>query len=130
MRRAGVTPRGRPGGADGDAAFDAKYVVKGDADFARKLLSPEQRERLLRLQEAGGYVWVISGGLVELGGPLPTDSAGLKRFLEQCDSVLEGWRERSRHEADCRVLALLAFSLLRKGQSPRNGLPPIQEPCS
>jgi len=27
---------------------------------------------------------------VELGGPLPTDSAGLKRFLEQCDSVLEG----------------------------------------
>jgi hypothetical protein len=80
---------GEPALPTGDAAFDAKYVVKGDADFARKLLSPEQRERLLRLQEAGGYVWVVSGGLVELGGPLPSDSAGLKRFLEQCDSILD-----------------------------------------
>ncbi|HEV3026953.1 MAG TPA: hypothetical protein VG457_05230 [Planctomycetota bacterium] len=80
---------GVPAVPTGDAAFDARIVVKGDADFARKLLSSEQRERLLRLQEAGGYVWAISGGIVELGGPLLTDSAGLKRFLELCDSILD-----------------------------------------
>ncbi|HVR86740.1 MAG TPA: hypothetical protein VMU54_20625 [Planctomycetota bacterium] len=73
----------------GDAAFDAKFVVKGDPAFARKLLDPEQRERLLRLQEADGYVWAISGGVVELGGPLLTDGPGLRRFLEQCDSILD-----------------------------------------
>ena len=73
----------------GDALFDAKYVVKGDADFARKLLSPEQRERLLLLQGVGGYVWAISGGVVEMGGPLLTDRARLKDFLVLCDEILD-----------------------------------------
>jgi hypothetical protein len=80
---------GEPAVPTGDAAFDARIVVKGDADFARKVLSPEQRERLLRFQDLGGYVWGISGGIVELGGPLLTDGAVLKRFLDQCDSILD-----------------------------------------
>lgn len=74
----------------GDAAFDAKVSVRGDADFARKILVPEQRERLLRLQETGGTLWAISGGVVELAGPLPTAAADLKRFLDQCDALLDG----------------------------------------
>src|SRR5579862_7175334 len=86
--RAG-TPAGEPAVRTGDAAFDATFVVQGDATFARKLLGPEQRERLLRLKEVGGFVWAISGGVVELGGPLLTDGAALKRFLDQCDSVLD-----------------------------------------
>jgi len=73
----------------GDAAFDAKVSVRGDADFARKILVPEQRERLLRLKESGGYLWAISGGVAELGGPLPTAAADLKRFLDQCDALLD-----------------------------------------
>jgi hypothetical protein len=80
---------GEPAVPTGDVAFDARLVVKGDAVFARKLLGPEQRERLLRLREAGGYVRAISGGVVDLGGPLPTDADGLKRFLDQCDSILD-----------------------------------------
>jgi hypothetical protein len=80
---------GDPAIPTGDAAFDAKYAVKGDAEFARRILGAEQRERLLRLQESGGYVWGISGGVVELGGPLLTDGDRLRRFLDQCDGILD-----------------------------------------
>jgi len=80
---------GEPAIPTGDAAFDEKYVVKGDADFARKLLSPQQRERLLLLQGVGGYVWAISGGVVEMGGPLLTDRSGLRDFLVLCDEILD-----------------------------------------
>ena len=80
---------GEPAIPTGDATFDEKIVVKGDADFARKLLSPDQRGRLLRLQELGGYVWAISGGVVELGGPLLTDRARLNEFLVLCDEILD-----------------------------------------
>lgn len=80
---------GEPAIPTGDPAFDAKVAVKGDADFARKILGPDQRERLLRLQESGGYVWAISGGVVELGGPLLGDREGLGRFLDQCDAILD-----------------------------------------
>lgn len=80
---------GEPAIPTGDAAFDEKYVVKGDAAFAQKLLSPEQRKRLLLLQGVGGYVWAISGGVVEMGGPLLTNRAGLKEFLVLCDEILD-----------------------------------------
>lgn len=73
----------------GDTAFDAKLGVRGDAAFAKKLLGPEQRERLLRLLESGGYIWAISGGVVELGGPLPGGGAALKDFLDRCDAFLD-----------------------------------------
>ncbi len=80
---------GEPAIPTGDAAFDEKVVVKGDADFARKLLSPDQRERLLRLQGVDGHLWAISGGVVELAGPLVTDRARLKDFLVLCDEILD-----------------------------------------
>jgi hypothetical protein len=80
---------GEPPVATGDAAFDSKIAVKGDADFVRKILGPEQRSRLLRLQESGGYVWAVSGGVVELGGPLPTSGPRLREFLDQCDAILD-----------------------------------------
>jgi len=90
---------GRPGEEPavptGDTAFDAGFVVHGDADFARKLLGPKQRERLLRLKESGGFVWAVSGGVVELGGPLLSDVAGLKRFLDECDMILDAMVEAS-----------------------------------
>lgn len=73
----------------GDADFDAAITVRGDAAFAQKLLVPEQRQRLLRLKEAGGYLWGISGGVAELGAPLPRNGAALKNFLESCDAFLD-----------------------------------------
>jgi len=82
---------GEPALPTGDAAFDARYVVKGDPDFARKLLGPDQRERLLLLQGVGGYVWAVSGGIVEMGGPLLTDRSRLKDFLVLCDAILDAW---------------------------------------
>jgi hypothetical protein len=72
----------------GDADFDAAITVRGDAEFAKKLLVPGQRERLLLLKNAGGYLWAISGGVAELGGPLPQDGRTLKDFLELCDAFL------------------------------------------
>jgi hypothetical protein len=73
----------------GDAAFDAKILVQGDPTFARQLLGPEQRERLLRLEAAGGHLWCVDGGIVQLGGPLIRGNAELKRFLELCDAILD-----------------------------------------
>lgn len=73
----------------GDAAFDAKILVRGDRAFAQKLLAPEQRERLLRLEAVGGHLWSIDGGIVQVGGPLLTDVPELKRFLELCDAILD-----------------------------------------
>jgi hypothetical protein len=73
----------------GDAAFDARYVVKGDAEFARRILGPEQRARILRLQESGGALWAVSGGVVEMVGPLVGEPAALRQFLDQCDAILD-----------------------------------------
>jgi hypothetical protein len=73
----------------GDLTFDAKLIVLGDPAFAQKLLVPEQRERLLRLEAAGGHLWGVDGGIVQLGGPLIRENAELKRFLELCDSILD-----------------------------------------
>ncbi|HLY09016.1 MAG TPA: hypothetical protein VKW04_06905 [Planctomycetota bacterium] len=91
FREAGrpVAPGGEPTIPTGDAAFDAKIAVQGDAVLARKILSPDQRGRLLQFQESGGYLWAVSGGVVELGGPLPSDGAGLRAFLDQCDAILD-----------------------------------------
>jgi hypothetical protein len=63
--------------------------VQGDPAFAQKLLGPEQRERLLRLEEAGGHLWCVDGGIVQLGGPLIRENAELKRFLVLCDAILD-----------------------------------------
>jgi hypothetical protein len=73
----------------GDLTFDAKLIVLGDPAFAQKLLVPEQRERLLRLEAAGGHLWGVDGGIVQLGGPLIRENAELKRFLELCDAILD-----------------------------------------
>lgn len=74
----------------GDAAFDAQVVIKGDADLARKIFVPEQRERLLRLRAQGGILRAITGGVVEIDGPLPADGDELRRFLDQCDALVDG----------------------------------------
>jgi hypothetical protein len=73
----------------GDAAFDAKILVVGDRAFAQKLLVPEQRERLLQLEAAGGHLWAVDGGIVQLGGPLLRERGELKRFLELCAAILD-----------------------------------------
>ncbi len=73
----------------GDAAFDAKILVEGDPVFARKLLVPEQRERLLQLEAAGGHLWCVDGGIVQVGGPMIRERGELKRFLELCDAILD-----------------------------------------
>jgi hypothetical protein len=73
----------------GDAAFDARFVVKGEAEFARRILGPDQRARLLRLEESGGALRAVSGGVVELVGPLPGGAAALRQFLDQCDAILD-----------------------------------------
>jgi len=63
--------------------------VKGDAGFAKALLVPEQRERLLRLHEAGGRLRAITGGVVELDGPLFTHGPDLRGFLDRCDEIVD-----------------------------------------
>ncbi|MBV8881244.1 MAG: hypothetical protein JO332_14860 [Planctomycetaceae bacterium] len=78
-----------PAVATGDAAFDARLSVRGDADFIRRLLDAPQRERLLRLHDAGGCFRGLSGGVAELDGPLPAGAADLKGFLDQCDAILD-----------------------------------------
>lgn len=86
---AGRSPEGEPGVPTGDPEFDGKILVKGDEAFVKKLLVPEQRTRLLRLQMAGGHLRALSGGVVELDGPLFTHGPGLREFLDQCDTILD-----------------------------------------
>ncbi|MBI3858124.1 MAG: hypothetical protein HY293_20780 [Planctomycetes bacterium] len=74
----------------GDDDFDRKISVEGDPAFARKLLVPVMRERLMRLDEVGGRVLAIGEGSVEIDGPLPAGLPDLKRFLELCDAIVDG----------------------------------------
>jgi hypothetical protein len=74
----------------GDDEFDLKISVEGDPEFARKLLVPIMRERLMRLDEIGGRVLAIGEGTVEIAGPLPVRAADLKKFLELCDAIVDG----------------------------------------
>lgn len=85
-------PKGHAGGdavRTGDDEFDRKIAVVGDAAFARKLLVPEMRARLLRLDELGGRVIGIGAGAIEIDGPYLLRSEDLKRFLELCDAVVD-----------------------------------------
>lgn len=74
----------------GDAEFDRKITVEGDPAFARKLLVPEMRERLVRLDGMGGRVLAIGEGFVEIDGPLLGRPPELKAFLELCDAIVDG----------------------------------------
>jgi len=73
----------------GDDDFDRKISVQGDPAFARKLLSPIVREKMMRLDEIGGRVLAIGEGTVEITGPLPRQSADLRKFLELCGVIVE-----------------------------------------
>lgn len=73
----------------GDAAFDAQIIVKGDAALAKQLFTPEQRERLLLLRLGGGNLRAVTGGVVEIDGPLYTTGHDLRGFLDQCDVLLD-----------------------------------------
>jgi len=74
----------------GDEGFDQKIVVSGDPAFARKLLVPEMRERLVRLDQQGGRVLAIGDGTIEIDGPLPARTQDLRTFLELCDAIVDG----------------------------------------
>jgi hypothetical protein len=74
----------------GDAEFDRKIAVEGDAAFAKKFLGPEMRERLMDLDRLGGRVLAIREESIEIDGPLPADAASLRRFLELCDVIISG----------------------------------------
>jgi hypothetical protein len=95
--RAAFTPApppvgGRPSEAaipTGDPAFDSKINVEGDPALARKLLTPEMRERFVRLDGFGGRVLAIGEGFVEIDGPLLGQAPLLKEFLELCDAIVD-----------------------------------------
>lgn len=74
----------------GDAEFDRRIQVEGDPAFARKLLVPEMRERLVELDRMGGRVLAIGETTVEIDGPLAGSPAVLKKFLELCDGIVTG----------------------------------------
>lgn len=74
----------------GDPEFDRKITVEGDPVLARKLLVPEMRERLIRLDGMGGRVGAIGEGFVEIEGPLLGRPPELKAFLELCDAIVDG----------------------------------------
>jgi len=74
----------------GDADFDARVIVKGDAALAKQLFTPEQRIRVLRLHANGGALRAVTGGVVEVDGPLPATADDLRRFLDLCDAVVDG----------------------------------------
>lgn len=89
-----LVPAGRNPAPDarlqtGDDEFDRKISVEGDPAFARKLLSPIVREKLMRLDEVGGRVHAIGEGTVEITGPLPRGSADLRKFLELCAAIVD-----------------------------------------
>ena len=73
----------------GDPQFDQKISVEGDPAFARKLLVPEMRERMIRLDGMGGRVLAIGEGFVEIDGPLLARTPELRRFLELCDAIVD-----------------------------------------
>lgn len=75
--------------ATGDPAFDARIAVAGDPDFARQVLGPGVRSRLLALVEGGSRVRYIGRGAIEVVGPMPRDAAACRAFLESCASFTE-----------------------------------------
>ena len=79
-----------PAVSTGDPEFDRKITVEGDPAFARKLLLPEMRERLIRLDGMGGRVRAIGEDFVEIDGPLLGRPPELKEFLELCDAIVDG----------------------------------------
>jgi hypothetical protein len=81
--------RSEPAVPTGDPEFDQKIAVEGDPVFARKLLVPEMRERLIRLDGMGGRVAAIGEGFVEIDGPLLGRPPELKAFLELCDAIVD-----------------------------------------
>jgi len=82
--------KSEPAVPTGDPEFDSKITVEGDPAFARKLLLPEMRERLIRLDGMGGRVRAIGEDFVEIDGPLLGRPPELKEFLELCDAIVDG----------------------------------------
>ena len=68
---------------------------KGDEAFAERLLTPELRDRLLRLGALGGRLWYVRGGIVEIVGPLLSRETELRPFLERCVEVTDTLKEKA-----------------------------------
>lgn len=68
---------------------DGEAVVEGDADYARRLLTPEFREQLKRLQALGGRAESLGGAAVEISGPLPDDARALADFVGLCGAIAD-----------------------------------------
>lgn len=83
-------PGDEPAVLTGDPEFDRKIAVAGDRAFARKLLVPEMRERLIELDRRGGRVIAIGREALEISGPLLHRAAELRQFLELCDAIVQG----------------------------------------
>ena len=81
--------KSEPAVPTGDPEFDARITVEGDPAFARKLLVPEMRERLIRLDGLRGRVGAIGEGFVEIDGPLLGRPPELKAFLELCGAIVD-----------------------------------------
>jgi len=75
--------------ATGDAEFDRKIAVRGDREFAKRLLGSEMREQLMALDRLGGRVGSLGGGNLVIAGPLLTRPAELKEFLKSCEAVID-----------------------------------------
>lgn len=74
-------------GADQGGAL--ALVPKGDEAFAERLLTPELRDRLLRLGARGGRLWYVRGGALEIVGPLASREEELRPFLTLCAEVAD-----------------------------------------
>lgn len=74
----------------GDESFDRKIAVEGDPAFAKRFLGPEMRDLLLQLDRMGGRILAIGEGALEIDGPLLSDPASLRQFLELCDDIVSG----------------------------------------
>ena len=73
----------------GDLEFDRKIAVRGDREFAKKLLGSDMRKQLMALDRLGGRVGSLGGGSLVIAGPLLTRSAELREFLKSCEAVID-----------------------------------------
>lgn len=88
----------RPGW-NGVASFESAGIGgtgRGHLRLKAEWTRPDKRDLgadlLARLGQLGGRVRAVGEGSVEIDGPLFTRSDDLRKFLELCDSLVEGKR--------------------------------------
>jgi len=78
----------------GDPAFDKKWLVKGNGELARKLLSAEVRELLS--DSPGAEQWHVGAGWIAclINGPVASRDAAV--FVRRCDRIADAMRRALR----------------------------------